>query len=144
MAVSIYQENFIFFPPPQIMTPALVNPVSMEVHAELVGTRLYATAGLDIKAFIAKMVSHEVIKHTLISIIMTSEWVWSIPSSMHLIPETPNPCNSNPCLNRGTCYQYGSTDFRCMCPPDFYGHNCCFCESHLQKKFALSIYIFLK
>lgn len=33
-------------------------------------------------------------------------------------------CNSNSCLNGGTCFQLDSTDFKCKCMPNYNGTNC--------------------
>lgn len=38
-----------------------------------------------------------------------------------------NACNSNPCLNLGTCQQVGS-GFLCLCPQYYSGTNCQICK----------------
>lgn len=34
------------------------------------------------------------------------------------------PCDSNPCLNSGTCTNNGASNFICSCPPGYTGRTC--------------------
>uniref|UniRef100_UPI0037E98D05 von Willebrand factor A domain-containing protein 2 n=1 Tax=Semicossyphus pulcher TaxID=241346 RepID=UPI0037E98D05 len=37
----------------------------------------------------------------------------------------PDPCDSQPCLNGGTCVSEGPEDYRCVCPPGYGGDPHC-------------------
>ena len=42
----------------------------------------------------------------------------------HVIWLLPEPCDSDPCLNGGTCMDLSDTEFTCFCPPGFFGEIC--------------------
>ena len=34
------------------------------------------------------------------------------------------PCDENPCLNGGTCLNFGKENYICRCPSGIYGRHC--------------------